>query len=261
MSITRYIAPRVPATSGQGAADALVLCAHGSRVTAEALDQRARALAVRGRFAAAAGCALKGEPDLERTLSGLAGRRIFLVPFLMSEGYSYDLLRRRLDAMESRPPVMLCAPVGTHPAMAEGVLSSAVSRAAALAWRPDECALLLVAHGTHRNQASKASLSLLRDAVAMLGGFAETGLALLEEEPFIDQALASLRSRRVIAVGIFAEAGQHGAEDIPGLLAASDRETSYLGPVGRESWIDEIVLSRAFEGDIPVRDEVMEAMI
>ncbi len=248
MSTTRSAIPTAPATEPPGGADALVLCAHGSRETADALARRAHALTARGRFAATAGCALKGEPDLERTLAALPDTRVLLVPFLMAEGHSYDRLRQRLAGLADAPPVVLCAPVGTHPAMALGILRSARERAAALAWRCDQSALLLVAHGTPRNRASRRALLDLRQAVAAAGSFAETGFALLEEEPSLAQALAAISARHVIVVGVFAEAGRHGADDIPALLAAADRETCYLGPIGREPWIDEIVLTRAREG-------------
>ena len=113
------------------------------------------------------------------------------------------------------------------------------------AWKPKESALLLVGHGTPRNSASRTGLQALVAGLIDTGRFGEVDYAMLEEAPRIDESMARLRSERVLAVGCFIEAGQHGAGDVPELLARADRPVGYLGPIGQEPWIDRIVVSCA----------------
>lgn len=245
MSTTRSISPTAPATDRRGLGDALLLCAHGSRDSLRALTRRAEALAALQDFSDIRGCTLHGRPNLEETLAAMNGERIFLVPFLMARGYSYDLLCRRLAALRESRPVVLCEPVGTHPDMVRGIARSANSWLLEQAWKPQESALLLVGHGTPRNSASRAGLQALVADLVKTGQFGEVDYAMLEEAPRIDEAIARLRSDRVLAVGCFIEAGQHGASDVPELLARADRPVGYLGPIGLEPWIDGIVISCA----------------
>ena len=245
MSTTRSICPTAPVTDCRNSGDALLLCAHGSRDSQRTLTRRAVALAALPDFADVRGCTLHGSPNLEETLTAVDGERIFLVPFLMARGFSYEVLRRRLAARQQARPVILCEPVGTHPDMTRGIAQSAKSWLSAQAWTPEESALLLVGHGTRRNSASRAGLRALAAELRKTAQFGEVDHALLEEPPGVEEAMAGLRSGRVLAVGCFIEAGQHGAGDVPELLARSDRTVGYLGPIGLEPWIDEIVLSCA----------------
>jgi len=245
MSTTRSISPTAPATDRRGCGDALVLCAHGSRDSLRALTRRADSLATLQSFADVEGCTLHGKPSLEETLAATKGERIFLVPFLMARGHSYDLLRRRLATLGESRPVVLCEPVGTHPDMARGIAHSAKGWLSERAWNPAESALLLVGHGTPRNSASRTGLQSLVADLAETGQFGEVDYAMLDEDPRVDQAIARLQSDRVLAIGCFIEAGQHGTGDVPKLLAQANRPVGYLGPIGQEPWIDGIVLSCA----------------
>ena len=245
MSTTRSLSPTAPATDRRDCGDALLLCAHGSRDSLRSLNRRAHALAELEDFADIQGCTLHGSPGLEETVRAIDGERIFLVPFLMARGYSYELLRRRLAALQEARPVVLCEPVGTHPDMARGIAQSAENWLSEQAWKPRESALLLVGHGTPRNSASRTGLQDLVTHLAATGQFGEVDYAMLEEAPGVGEAMAGLRSDRVLAVGCFIEAGQHGAGDVPELIARADRPVGYLGPIGLEPWIDRIVLSCA----------------
>jgi sirohydrochlorin cobaltochelatase len=249
MFTTRSTARTEPVIDLVGDREALILCAHGSRRKTGDLARRARRLAARSAYAAVASCALFAAPKLEEAVAQVTGERVVLVPFLMAEGYTYDALRRRAAGIDDPRPILLGQPVGTHPAMAQGIADSARCRCRVLDWQVGESALLLVGHGTPRHPGSREAVQTLAASLARLGLFAETATAFLEEDPGIETALAGLRSRTVIAVGFFAEAGDHGAADLPRLLAASARELAYLGPIGEASWIDDIVFSRAAAAD------------
>ena len=245
MSTTKSISPTAPATDRRARGDTLLLCAHGSRDSLRALTRRAEALAASQDFVDVRGCTLHGSSRLEETLSAIDAERIFLVPFLMARGYSYEVMRRRLAALQEARPVVLCEPVGTHPDMARGIAQSAKKWLSEQAWKPQESGLLLVGHGTPRNSASRTGLRALAADLREISHFGEVDYAMLEEAPGVEEAMKGLRSDRVLAVGCFIEAGQHGAGDVPELIARADRPVGYLGPIGQEPWIDGIVLSCA----------------
>jgi sirohydrochlorin cobaltochelatase len=245
MSTTRSIDPTGPATDRSGGSEALILCAHGSRRKTGDLRRRARRLAARSTYAAVASCALFAAPKLEEAVAQAPGERIVLVPFLMAEGYTYDALRSRAAVIADPRPIVVRRPVGTHPGVTRGIAENARARCLTQGWSPSESALLLIGHGTPRHPGSRQAVQSLASTLTGLDIFAETATAFLEEDPKIDAVLAGLRSRSVIAVGFFAEAGDHGAADVPRLLAASQRKLAYLGPIGQAFWIDDIVLSRA----------------
>jgi sirohydrochlorin ferrochelatase len=48
-----------------------------------------------------------------------------------------------------------------------------------------------------------------------------------------------------VVVGLFVDAGEHGEEDIPGLLAPASVRAAYAGPIGPDPLITELILDQA----------------
>jgi sirohydrochlorin cobaltochelatase len=209
------------------------------------LSPRLRDQARGSGFTEQAACSLYAEPTLERALDRLSARPVFLVPLLMSDGVTLAALRQRLEQRDDAGDVILCPVLGSHPNLPQRIAESALAKAKAAGWSPQKTALLLIGHGSRRDEASRRGLFGLGAEIRSGDAFGEVRQALLEEEPGVADALATVACRQVIAVGCFAEEGRHAVGDVPQLLAASPLPVVYDGPIGTAPWIDRLVLDLA----------------
>jgi sirohydrochlorin ferrochelatase len=72
--------------------------------------------------------------------------------------------------------------------------------------------------------------------------FAEVAVGFLDEHPGVREALDALGAAHCVAVGLFVDAGEHGEEDIPALLAPAGARAVYTGPIGSDPAIAELIL-------------------
>lgn len=239
--------PKAPATEALPGSRALLLCSHGSPAAGPALAARARGLRGRRTFDEVAGCLLYGEPRLEAVVAGLSAEAIRLVPLFMAKGVTLDALRARVAALPRRAQVRLCPPLGSHPGLPGLIVETALAGMAARGWHPEETAVVLVAHGSRRSDASRQATDRLARALAGSGRLSEVAVALLENGPALDRVVASTAAARAVVIGCFAEPGAHAMEDVPRLLAGSGKPAAYLGPLGMAPGIDELILDQAAE--------------
>ena len=248
MSGTRSTSPRAPVIDRGPDGPALLICSHGARAARVDVSPRLRARALAFGFAEQMACSLYAEPTLEQALDRLRNRPVFLVPMLMSDGVTLEALRQRLAQREDARRVVLCHALGAHSGLAARVAECARDKAVTTGWSPRETALLLIAHGSRRDGASRRSLFRLGAEVQRRGTFAEVRQALLEEEPGVEAALKSVSRRQVVAIGCFAEAGRHALGDVPRLLAGSPLPVIYEGPIGMAPWVEDLILDLAVAG-------------
>ena len=222
-----------------------MLCAHGIRGEVGAAAEHARRIRALGRFGEVHACALKGWPGLVETVAAVRGTTVVVAPLLMAEGYTLAAVRRRLEGA-ARPGLrrLVCPPVGAHPRLADIISARALTRCAARAWRPAESALLIVGHGTERHRDSGATARRHAARIAAQHRFAEVAVAFLDEPPRVPDALDALSAARCVAVGLFVDAGEHGEEDIPALLAPAGDRAAYAGPIGPDPLISGLILDQ-----------------
>jgi sirohydrochlorin cobaltochelatase len=234
------MAPKAPVTVA-----AVVLCAHGSRGGVGAAAGHAARIAARGVFAEVHACALKGAPGLVETLAAVRAREIVIAPLLMAEGHTLRAMLRQLEsAVEQRARVTTCRPLGVHPLLAGMIAAKALAVCATKAWRATDTALLVVGHGTERHPESGATARWHAAQIRAQEVFAEVATGFLDEPPRVSQALAALRASRCVAVGLFVDAGEHGEEDLPALLAPAGERAAYAGPIGPDPLITELILDQ-----------------
>jgi sirohydrochlorin cobaltochelatase len=240
------MAPKAPATERQLGDAAFVLCAHGIRGGVGAAAGHAERIAARGLFAEVHACALKGRPGLVDALGAVKAPEIVFAPLLMAEGYT---LRAMLAKLDHRAPhaarLTVCRPIGVHPHLAEMIAAKALATRAARSWRPGATALLIVGHGTDRHPDSGATARRHAAQITAQSTFAEVAVGFLDEPPRVPDALAALGAPHCVAVGLFVDAGEHGEEDIPALLAPSGDRAAYAGPIGPDPLITELILDQA----------------
>ncbi|MEX2200074.1 MAG: CbiX/SirB N-terminal domain-containing protein [Dongiaceae bacterium] len=226
---------------------ALVLCAHGIAGGPGAAADHARRLREAGQFRDVAAACLNGSPGLADTVDALSADRIVVVPYLMAAGRTFKaVLPDRLALARQRGKVRLAAPVGTHPAIADLAASRAEALLLEKGWDRAATLLVLVAHGTPRDLASAEAARAHARALAATGGFADVASAYLDEPPSVAGLLAGRAVRHAVGVGLFADAGPHGAGDAAAPFAR-DPDLAYAGPVGPDPRMTAIVRDRAIE--------------
>ncbi|MEM7221810.1 MAG: DUF4202 family protein [Pseudomonadota bacterium] len=251
MSTIRFVSRRAPAIEPPGGGAALLLCAHGSAGRPGIAAAHGAAIAGRGLFQSVKSCALYGEPSLDQALAELSDQQVYLVPFLMAEGATYGALARRVDGAPDRCGITLCPPVGAHPAIVDLIEQIADQARRTRGWRREETALLLVGHGTKRHHRSAAAMRRHAEALAARGGFVEVATGFLSQDPSVASALAGIRAPRCVAVGYFADAGQHGVSDMPALLRAAGKRVCYTGPIGVSAKLRDIIVEQAISAPAP----------
>ena len=233
-----------PATDPGPARAALLLCAHGSAGHPGIAAAHGSAIADRGLFEEVASCALYGTPTLDQALEGLSARRIYLVPFLLAEGATYQALTERIDGKIDWRRVTLCPPVGVHPGIVDLIEETADQARQTRGWAGAETALLLIGHGTTRHRRSATTLRSHAETLAAHGTFAQVATAFLSQAPSVPEVLAALDTPSCVAIGYFADAGQHGERDVPQLLGAAGDRVCYCGPIGVSPKVREIMIAQ-----------------
>jgi sirohydrochlorin ferrochelatase len=237
----------VRATETDAAANvAVLLAAHGERrpeAGNEGAFQLARALARRGLVAEVAVGFISGTPSVREALARLTAGRILVYPLFASSGYfTRDRLVQLLDEAkgDSREIEML-PPLGLDPGLPDLVRDQAARSARDHGFAPEACTLILLAHGSKRNPASRQATEQVARAIEKFAAFSEVVVAFLEEPPSLDKAAASIRGPAVV-VGLFSGEGLHGAKDAPRLVARLDRsEIVFAGIMGSGPGIEELV--------------------
>ncbi|MBN8909615.1 MAG: hypothetical protein J0H99_24140, partial [Rhodospirillales bacterium] len=206
------------------------------------VEAHAAALRATGLFGRVAVALLAGGPPPAEILASCPGPRVDVVPFFMEAGWFTAVAVPRALQLDGQVPpersVRIVEPVGTHPALA-AVIAARVARHA-----PEARRLLLIGHGSARRPGRRLALHDHADRLASL--FERVEVALLEEPPFVPDALARLRGAPVATLGLFLGAGGHVREDVPALLAAAaaDGALRDCGTIAEEPGLRSIVLDR-----------------
>jgi sirohydrochlorin cobaltochelatase len=226
---------------------ALLLCAHGRGAAADhhTPETLADTLRARGDFAQVETCYLRGEPGVAAALSRVGVDSIVLVPLLMADGHTSQVLlpAALAEAGESAGRVRVTAPVGTSPALAALVQAAAQAECDAKGWAAAETTVLVAGHGTPRHPESGASAERLAARIAETDAFRGAVTAFIEQEPRIEAALRAIRPDPCVVVGFFMDHGGHSADDIPAAIAAAHPDATYTGAIGADPGLADIIAS------------------
>lgn len=235
---------------------ALVLFAIGSSRTAgpaQSLARHARVLDRLDSFRCVRTALLIGGPSPSATIAELR-TPIFIVPMMMCTGWIWStqipnaLGLTATCTTNATPSIHLCDPVGQRADLA-GLLE-ARGRAAAKRHgvNPADAILLLVAHGTDRDQGSQHATDLHAAQLRRAGVFAAVRTAYLDQAPAIPETVARL-DHPTIVIGLFATPGPHAETDVPRLIAEGNSSCvlDYLGPIGADPAIPETILNLAID--------------
>ena len=234
----------------------LVLMAHGSTTNLESgatAYQHGGELRRRKIFGEVLEAFWKQEPKVSEVLRAAGGKRVFIVPLFISEGYFSDEViprelgfRREVEgqwwAAQERGGQRLfyCEPVGTHPSMADAlearawevVLKHPFPRAPKMA----EVTLFIAGHGTERNEKSRKAMEEQAARLRERGRFAGVHAVFMEEAPRIQECYQLSETRWMVVVPFFISDGMHSVEDIPVLLGEPERIVKARVRSGQATW-------------------------
>jgi sirohydrochlorin ferrochelatase len=228
----------------------LLLAAHGERRTDAdnaGIERLARSLAAQGVAAEIGFGFVKGLPTVDDAIGALLSRHVVVYPLFLSDGYFTRVALPRLveqaKQRDATRTIAILPPLGLEPALADVIAEEAVAAAHSRASLPAETSIVLLAHGSKRDQASRTAAERLADCVRQRQCFYDARIALLEEAPSLADAIEG-KSGPIIVVGLFAGEGLHGADDAKRLVAELKRDDVMLmGPVGTFAGIETVIVS------------------
>jgi sirohydrochlorin ferrochelatase len=226
---------------------AVLVAAHGER-TPGAQNENARrvaqALSDRALVAEVGVGFISGKPSIAGALGALKSPRIIVYPLFASSGYfSRDRLVQLLDEGNRQGrEVELLTPLGLDQGMPDFVVARAAEVARDHGFVPEAGTIILLAHGSRRNSASREATEWVAREVENRDVFRDVRIALLEEHPILHQAMEGVTGP-VVVVGLFSGEGLHGARDAPRLIAElGRRDIAYAGVIGGMAGIEDLVV-------------------
>ena len=227
--------PRAPSAGPAG--EALLIVAHGDRGGMRdnhLVNEVARRMRHSGRFSDVGIAFVAGSPAIGEAARRLEGATVRVCPLFMSDGYYVRTAipeRLGLDAKGTAAGrrCILMQPTGLNPRLAVIVAGIAAETATAAGLAAAAARLLIVAHGSAKDPASRLAAEAAAKAIAGLRRFAGVDTAFLEEPPFLDERLRALPGPLIVS-GFFIGEGMHGAEDMAAAVAATGRGDLYPAP-------------------------------
>ncbi|AWN24355.1 cobalamin biosynthesis protein CbiX [Deinococcus irradiatisoli] len=252
----------------------LVLIGHGSHLnpeSASAVYAYADLLRAQGLFDEVVEGYWKEEPSLRQVLRTVQYTDVTVIPMFISEGYFTETVIPRELGLGHQGPVppqgvarviggrtvRYTLPYGVHPRMSEVILARA--REAYPDIRAEDTALIVLGHGTTRNENSNKVVYQNAERLRQGGEFAEVHTFFLDEEPKVVGWQEHVKARHVVLVPFFASEGWHTLETIPEDIGLTGPVTVfedgphgtqtvyYSKPVGTHPAVAEVIVQLAEE--------------
>ena len=186
---------KVQATE-KAAEPALLIVAHGERGGAgddRVVYELAEQMRHSGVYSTVHGCFVSKEPSLKSTIDGMSAGPVTIYPLFMSDGYFVkQTIPRSID--ESRQTKVM-TPLGLNRQLPQLVAKVALQSAKATGWVPGDCHLLLVAHGSKHDRASRTATGTVAKSIEAMDDFAGVSTSFLEESPFLDEQVSRVLDR------------------------------------------------------------------
>lgn len=231
MSGTRLRSRKAPATEA-GVKPALLIVAHGERGGLRQ-DRLSHGLVghlrATERYRDVQACFISKEPTLKSVVAGLSPGPAVIYPLFMSDGYFVMQAIPKMLEEDGNRQIEVAAPVGLSPGLPQLVADHADGAARAAGLSAEDNRLLLVAHGSKKDPASRNAAQCVAAGLSVDERFAGVELAFLEESPFLDDKIETVGGPAVV-VGLFTGEGLHGGVDLPQAVEKSGRADIVLSP-------------------------------
>jgi sirohydrochlorin ferrochelatase len=228
----------------------LLLAAHGER-RAEAdnagVVRLSRSLAEKGVAVEIGFGFIKGSPTVDEAITALMSQEVLVYPLFLSDGYFTRVALPRLleqaKQQDATRTINVLPPLGLDPALADVIAYEILAAAHSRGNLPAETSIILLAHGSEKDQASRVATERLADRLRQRQCFCDTRIALLEEAPSLADAIEGM-SGPIIVVGLFAGEGMHGVNDARRLVAELKRDdVRLIGPASAFTGIERVIVS------------------
>jgi sirohydrochlorin cobaltochelatase len=203
----------------------------------------------------------KEEPALTHVTDMVSSTEVYVVPVFLAEGYfTREVIPRELGLNGPPPPggsarIVYCSPVGTHPRMEQLILNRAIATCGLGPVERRAATLVIIGHGTERNETSGATVHRLARQLQDRNVFGAVRCGFLDEEPHITAVLDSLEQTNVVLVPFFVAKGWHSNTTIPLDLGLDGTRTKrggatiwYTPPVGTLPDIADVILDLVGDG-------------
>lgn len=179
---------------------------------------------------------IKGTPTIAEAVRGFSAHDIVVYPLFLSEGYFTRLclpkILRDASAADSRRIFHVLPPLGDDPELGKFIAELVADTAHAHGIPCGQTTVVLLAHGSNTDQASRMSAERLAELVRQSHRFRTAQIALLEGPPALRNAIGGVPGP-IVVVGLFAGEGRHGADDGPRLIAELGRDdVIFAGAIG-----------------------------
>ncbi len=230
-----------------GAVTSVLLIGHGSSVYTSAagcLAQHASALRKRKVFANVQHATLNGGPNPVDVLSNIGDAdRILILPYFMTDGYLSRLATTsRLGIHEKDPRIIVCPPIGLSSELVSLTAKVAEEIREANAWLENDWDVLLVAHGSSKDPASRRWADQITHNLIGRTSATDITTCFIEETPFVHDVAQSLM-RPTAVMGLFAAPGGHALDDVPEALNDVSVPVQYSGAIGNDVRMANVIMS------------------
>jgi len=269
---------------------ALVIVGHGSSRNPDScrpIYQHADTLRRRGLFREVLEAFTKQQPDLPSVLVSLTAQRIFVLPFFISDGFfTAEAIPAGLGLMNENGTAFrrcvrrghqvlcYCQPVGAHPSMTEVLIKQAkrvvTDHPSRTPFRHAETALVIVGHGTERNENSRLAIEHQTQEIRARNLYGDVLAVYLEESPRVTAVYELTAAKSLVVLPYFISDGMHSREDIPVALGVSPdavqeriqrRKPTWINPTIRQDrtiWLSPSIGSEPRLADV-ILEHVQEA--
>ncbi|MCW8916940.1 MAG: hypothetical protein OQK24_13945 [Magnetovibrio sp.] len=180
---------------------------------------------------------LTEKPFVDGVLDSMTSPEVYVLPNLVCAGYiSTHKLPQALgltgDVTERIGPnghqrIILCKPVGTDPGVVKVFASRILTTMRALQIEQDDCAIIVIGHGSQKSRASFNSTTQLSQDIAKHGIMAPIQTAFLEEPTLIADWRQLTDAKTVVFAPYLISDGYHGSDEIPRDIGFDPKSTEF----------------------------------
>jgi sirohydrochlorin cobaltochelatase len=243
---------------------ALVIVGHGSHLNADSslpVYEHAARIRDSGEYDEVLECFWKEEPSMRHVLEMAESEEVYVVPAFISEGYfTQQVIPRELGLSgevtrrADGKTVYYAGPLGPFERMTDVILERAADLTAGEDLSSGRRAMVLLGHGTDRNQQSSEVIYLNAGRIRERGDYDLVEVGFLDQEPEIGDVIDAVEAEHVVLIPVFVAEGWHTRETIPedleltGEVTRRPDKTIYYGaPVGTHPSMADLISARARE--------------
>ena len=160
---------------------------------------------------------LQGEPQMTRVLESLPEGDVVVIPVMTSDGYYLRKLPERFASNRNAEKFNfhLSSVFGMHTLIAEEMKSLVTHHLTNLNLKPEETTVVVIGHGTRRNQTSGESTYLLTNTLANQFPNINCLTGFLDQDPTATLIASEIKTPNTIILPFLISRGPHTTEDVP----------------------------------------------